>query len=155
MYYTGNAIRLKATIPFSQRLNDWISKHLSEKGIEYSGSDKAPENWEETKEQNRYNLFVSNKFCENTIFGTIEANIAFRAWHDYTHIANNLSFEPLDEIKVAFLQAAELPKDWHYERMLIISEVAGQVLYHSTFEFFPENQRKFTINLLETGKITI
>lgn len=152
--YTGNAMRLKANLPFSQRLNDWIFNHLNEKGIRYSGSDKAPDNWPDTKIQNPYNLVVSNQFCENTIFGTIEANIAFRAWHDYTHIINNLSFEPLDEIKVAFIQAAQLPDDWHYERMLIMSEVAGQVLYYDTFSDFPANQRKFTINLLETGKLT-
>lgn len=151
--YTGNSIRLKGSIPFSQRLNDWIFNHLNEKGIRYSGSDLAPDNWDDTKKQNPYNIIVSDQFCENTIFGTIEANIAFRAWHDYTHIKNGLSFDPLDEIKVAFLQAAELPEDWHYERMLVLSEVAGQVLFYSTFSEFPENQRKFTINLLETGKI--
>jgi hypothetical protein len=76
----------------------------------------------------------------------------FRAWHDYIHITRGLDFSPMNEAAVAFIQASELPWDWWYEKQLIMCEVVGQVVGHHRTGDFPEDQRKFTAALLQSGE---
>lgn len=151
----GEIKRYKNTIPFSQRLNDFIIERT--KGINYvTFIDLEEVDFNTFKEQTKSlgYMLISENFCENTIFGDKYINIAFRVWHDSIHLELNEDFSPMSECRVAFKQAAELPEDWYFERNLILTEVMAQVAYNDKNNgAFPENQREFTINVLETGLI--
>lgn len=150
-----NYIRLKKEIPFSNRLNEWIRNRV--KSIKYIEVDKDEfDSFEAFKKDAALNngvMKISTEFCDNTIFGSSEINVMFRAWHDEIHIKLNEGFDYMAEARVAFAQISELPEDWREEKLLIISEVIGQAAYHEKTGKFVDNQRQFTINLLECGVI--
>ena len=149
----GYLKRIKSTIPFSQRLNDFIIERAE--GLRYIDG-KFPElSFEGFKNMYKESgvMQISNEFCENTIFGSAEVNIAFRAWHDSVHLELNEDFDYMSEARVAFAQCAELPADWYFERQLIMVEVIAQAAYHQKTGNFVANQRQFTIECLENGKI--
>lgn len=163
MATTAALRRYKAEHPFSQRLNEWIEEHLLGlrrreliAGIDFT-EDNSYDNLEAiTKYFNETGrLIVWNGASENTIFGYHLNNTLFRAWHDYVHITNQFDFTTEGESMTAWVQAAELPSEWYFEKQLILCEVIGQVLYHKYHNEFPVNQRLFAINYLETGDITI
>ena len=139
---------------FSKRLNQFILERV--KGLKYKAIDGLEEGtFEEFKEASERDGFmsISADHCENNIFGNKEVNIAFRAWHDSVHIELNEGFGYMEETRVAFAQCAELPQDWHYERMLIMCEVVGQAAYHEKTGGFVPNQREFTQDCLNEGII--
>lgn len=136
--------------PFSKRLNDWILKVASDIPYKVVYDDSVTGSFESIKRYIQDNgvIPIDGNNCENNIFGSKDVNIAFRAWHDLTHIKMNEDFSPMGETRVAFKQASELPKDWWYEKMLIMSEVSGQVTYHDKHGDFVEDQREFTKKLI-------
>lgn len=145
--------RYKNTIPFSQRLNDFILKRASE--IKYVEVEHGPNSLDKLRsETQRLGIMpVNTDHCDNNIFGSREINVAFRAWHDHIHLEHNLEFNLEGELRASFIQAAELPSDWYEERLLLIYEITGQALYFLSHGVFVENQRKFTNILHKTGKI--
>lgn len=159
---TAQLMRYKKSVPFSERLNDWITEKVAQlvsdghiDGIDFTDSDdygtlEAIKNYY----KDTHRLIVWTGGSDDTIFADPEVNWAFRAWHDYVHIVNDLPFTVEGESLVAFLQAAELPKDWYLERQLILSEVVGQVLYnHFHNGEFPSDQRAFTVHFCLTGDV--
>lgn len=149
----GIAIRFKASIPFSERLNTFILEKAKElKFVSGVFEEVDFSTFKQETEQNGY-MKISSEYCENTIFGDPEVNIAFRAWHDATHLQLNEGFDYMAETRVAFAQIAELPREWEYERLLILTEVVAQAAYHQKTGGFVENQRLFTINTLRNGVI--
>jgi len=148
----ANLRRLKPTAPFSQRLNDFINDRAE--GLRYIDGAFPELSFEEFKAEFKSSgvMPISNEHCENNIFGDIETNIAFRAWHDSIHLELNEGFEYFSEAIVAFKQMNELPLDWVFERNLIYCEVIGQAAYHRNTGNFVEDQREFTINFLESEK---
>lgn len=145
--------RVKDTIPFSTKLNDWI--------IDWFNNNR---NIVELTETNNFDpndlkgTFLEHKdyFREygkiriwkgasnNTIYGSSNVNLYFRAWHDHTHITNDLGYSPIEESIVAEIQKSQLPEDWIIERKLIDIEVTGQVQYHYLNGEFVKDQRQFT-----------
>jgi len=141
--------------PFSLRLNLFIAEVVSIPHYIVTSDKSITSTFESVKEYyDKHGVIpVDGDHCDDTIFGHKSINIAFRAWHDFMHIQLNEDFSPMGELRVAFAQAAQLPDDWYYEKMLIMSEVAGQVAYHDKYGKFVEGQREFTTELLKTGKI--
>lgn len=148
--------RIKSNVPFSDRLNDFIkNKHrylTSTKNIfEFTDIDNFDPN-------DPHGTFLEHKdyfkqtgkiriwkgASNNTIFGLPEINWYFRAWHDHTHITNDLGYSPIEESIVAEIQKSQLPEDWIIERKLIDIEVTGQVQYHHLNGEFVKDQRQFT-----------
>lgn len=143
-------MRYKKSYPFSNRLNEFIFDFLEKEGIKYTVVDEdIPES--EVLNQDPKNLKIWSGGSENTIFGNPETNYAFRAWHDYIHITKQLDFSPLNEARVAFIQAAILPEEWLFERYLILIEVIGQVLHHDAWGEFVPDQRLFTCQMMYLG----
>lgn len=149
-------------IPFSERLNEWIkdwfSKHM--KCFHFVDTDDFDESDIEgtfKKHKQRWEregvIHIWTGASDKTIFGDAGINIYFRAWHDYLHLKHDLGYDFIGETAVAQIQMAMLPKEWHFERMLVNSEVVGQALYFMKHGKFIEDQRKFTITFLETGQI--
>lgn len=146
-------MRLKSTEPFSRRFNEWILKRVE--SIPYIQGDFEDVSFEQFKAESLDNGYmkIDNKHCENNIFGSVDANVAFRAWHDSIHIRLNEGFGYMEETRVAFVQMNELPEDWHEERNLVMCEIIAQAAYHEKYGQFVPNQRIFTVNFLQTGLI--
>jgi len=143
-------IRYKCEIPISQRLNDWIANRV--KDIRWILIDNdLYESELLAQDYNKLKIYSGGN--ENNIFGGDVGNINFRAWHDQVHIINKLGYSLESEIQVAFLQAAELPDDWYEEKLLILTEVIGQITYYKLYNKFPDNQREFTKDILIEGKL--
>jgi len=149
----GYLTRLKANQPFSNRLNAFIETRAA--GLKYNAGNFPEMDFPDFKkltEETGY-MQISNENCEGTIFGNPEVNVMFRAWHDSIHIQLNEDFGYMAEARVAFAQCAELPNDWHFERQLILCEVIAQAAHHEKTGNFVADQRKFTIEVLTSGKI--
>lgn len=152
--------RLKPNVPFSVRLNNYITKAvkvLEARGVKfiYTDTDDFDENdIEGTLARHRKRFFETNEIhiwtggSDFTIFGDRHINHKFRAWHDYIHITQNLGFDAISECIVADIQKSQLPKDWLFERELIHIEVAGQVQYFHMHNKFIEDQRQFAVDYM-------
>lgn len=158
----SNFIRYKNNVPFSADLNIWIKNYVDGllsngtiSGIDYFENDEY-----DSFEAIQGHYVTTNRIAiwsgasDNNIFGNNEINLLFRVWHDYIHITENLSFSPLDEIRVANIQSSQLPDNMQLEKNLINADITGQVLYFLKFDSFPIDQRKFTVDFLNGGKIT-
>lgn len=145
--------RLKKEIPFSDRLNAWISQRVV--GIKFEVDDFPEMTFEEFKADFEKTgvMKISSENCEGTIFGDAYTNILFRVWHDSLHLQLNEDFSYMAEARVAFAQAAELPADWWEERHLIMIEVIAQAAYHEKTNNFVTDQRDFIIMVLRQGVI--
>ena len=147
---TPQLMRLKKSAAFSPRLNEYILNLVEALGIKYTVTDEDLSEADVLK-QNPKDLKIWSGGSENTIFGDPEVNYAFRAWHDWVHITSQLDFSPLNEARVAFIQAAMLPEEWTFERNLILIEVIWQVLHHDATGEFVDDQRDFTVHILHAG----
>jgi hypothetical protein len=147
-------IRSKSTVPVSQRLNDWIierTKHIKHEVVSYEFNDS----FEELKRTYTETgvIIVNDLHGDKTIYGDRRVNALARVWHDYHHVMLDTPFDQLGETRTAFSQIAELPDDWHFERMLVLCDIIGQTTYHSVHGCFVDDQRKFTAALMTTGRI--
>lgn len=141
-------LRYKKTLPFSQRLNDWIIERAERVNYYPVHTDVPPEVLVQFKGQR---FPVSSLYCEKTVFGDPDINVMFRAWHDDVHLTNDYGFDLNGEVLTAFKQASELPIDWHYERELILIEVIAQVQYALSTGGFVDDQRRFNIDVRKKG----
>ncbi len=83
---------------------------------------------------------------------TKEGQIAFRAWHEWSHICHRKEFTPEQEMELAFIQAAELPPDWGVERMLVVIEITADILHFQKYGHFVDGRKQFTHELYYEGK---
>jgi hypothetical protein len=90
---------------------------------------------------------VNRLHCENSIFGDKLTNVAFRAWHDYAHLAMNAPFDAEGERRAAWFQCLQVNNRYlqghisHAEKerfcTIIDNEVNGQVEYYLAHGCFP------------------
>jgi hypothetical protein len=159
--------RSKSSTPFSERLNEWIHNWYNTIQGRYGTfifvdeDDFNPEDIEATFEwhKQRYKdtgkIHIWNGASDNNIFGSTGMNLMFRAWHDYTHITNDLGYSFLDESITAEMQQAQLPADWLYEKKLVHCEIVGQAMYFMKNDRFAEDQRSFTQWFLRTPLVAL
>lgn len=77
-------------------------------------------------------LQVSSLHCERTIFSDASVNYAFRAWHDWHHVALQASFDRLGEQLVHDAMARDL-SNWlanHYHKHVTDDPHASRFSYH-------------------------
>ncbi|WP_041369336.1 hypothetical protein [Nakamurella multipartita] len=93
-------------------------------------------------------LPVSDQFCDDTVYLDPKTNMAFRYWHDVSHVRLGLSFDLVDELELANWHLAELeqhtgqPRDsmaWH----LLHADLVGQIYVMALVGRFPLNQGSF------------
>jgi hypothetical protein len=100
-------------------------------------------------------LPVSNQHSDRSIYGSPEGNLAYRFWHDVTHMRLGLGFELDDEIEVANVQLDVLraagfePGSLEYE--LLHADTLGQTLAGAAIGSFPANQVCFARLSLESS----
>lgn len=149
---------LENNLPFSQRLNDFITSFYNARKNTFvftDSDDFNPENIEETfnnhkkKYRETQKINIWNGASDKTIFGSSEINTFFRAWHDFIHINYNLGYSQTEEAIVCNIQCDMLPNDWIFEKELIRAEIIGQAHYNYKNNTFVKNQRLFTCLYLE------
>jgi hypothetical protein len=120
-------------------------------------SDTAPDTFDKLKShvEQTGRMLVWNGASDATIFGDPEVNYAFRAWHDWCHLAGNHPFTPEGERGAANLQIQHIREIYGYTAdanemvRLIDAEVNGQVTYHEHHNGdFPADQVAFVKHYL-------
>ncbi len=137
----------------TKRFAEWLDVRV--KKFKWQPTENPPES---LKELNVHYfktgvLLVDSRFVDNVIFDDAETQIKFRAWHEWIHLNYQLEFDMVSEVEAAFRHAAELPVDWHEERMWCMGEVAGHVAHYLKYNRFVDNRREFMNELLSTGAI--
>lgn len=100
-------------------------------------------------------LPVSNLHCESSVFPNPEDNIAFRFWHDCSHVRLGLSFSLEDELELATWhlaqaeQAGFTPGSLGYR--LLEADHVGQVLVQAVGGRFPFDQEAFVLTCAQFG----
>ena len=153
-------LRYKNTTPFSNKLNDFINGWFESRKDTFIFTDKDNFNSDDIvgtfelhkkiyRETNKIHIW--NGASDNSIFGTAETNLKFRAWHDFIHLNYNLGYSITEESIVCDIQKDMLPLDWYFEKSLIDCEIRGQAHYFYKNNRFVTNQRMFTISWLENS----
>ena len=86
---------------------------------------------------------------DSTIWSAPAVNYLFRALHDSVHIQLGAEFDVEGELEVARVQCSRI--EGKPERLILWSEIAGQVLYHAAHGAFPKNQRAFVRDCVRNG----
>lgn len=93
---------------------------------------------------------VSHDHCENTIYGSKAANMAFRFWHDTVHLEHGLETTLEDELRAGRIHVEACKKDGlskdHQDLMWI--DTCGQSLYNYITGEFPVDQMAYTKRVL-------
>jgi hypothetical protein len=143
---------------FSLRLNVavmQIASQLFPTGFDVS--DNAPDTFDKLKAHvaKTGRMLVWNGASDKTIFADEEVNFAFRAWHDWCHLAGEFPFTPEGEKDAACMQLQHIralfgrTKEADYMCRLVWTEVVGQVEYHLHHNgAFPSDQAAFTKHYL-------
>jgi len=108
--------------------------------------ENGPANWEDLKaRRNEKVMPINPQGAEGSIYGDVPTNIAFRAWHDKTHLDVNGGFDHDGELKTAQEQLRQA-------KAAGLSEEAQKALWADTWETFkhhedhgefPQNPRAF------------
>lgn len=151
--------RLKKTEPFSLKLNNFIDEMFSElwdkaNFIFKDTDDFDPKDIEGTfkKHLDRFHktreIHIWTGESSINIFGDIDTNLKFRAWHDYIHLTEGLGYDVISESIVGEIQKSQLPVSYAFEKELLHIEIIGQAQYHFMHGDFVDNQRDFTVQYL-------
>ena len=149
--FLGNVKRLEKELDHFILCND----------IQFKVVKNAPSTYEAlcayVKKNKRYCVYSGGS--DNTIYGDKEVNYAFRAWHDFHHVKQSLSFTPEDERQVIACQVNDilaLYGDTKISRECIAvlrADGIGQVKYYEKYQDFPQDQAKFVTDYMYTGII--
>lgn len=105
----------------------------------------------------RGRITVYSGSSDTTVFDDAECNQAFRAWHDYCHLALDANFSLEGETRACELQAKHLfnrygDGDTGRELVALLNaEVIGQARYYAKHKAYVINQRAFAIDYMRHG----
>jgi hypothetical protein len=91
---------------------------------------------------------------DSTIFGSPSVNYAFRAWHDWHHIAGQYPFTREGERLAMLAQQRDIRTLYRYTRQadwfcrILECEIVGQFDYAAKHGFFPVDQAAFARHYL-------
>lgn len=151
--------------PFLNHVTVGITGILWPQG--YDVSDEAPNTYTALlahyAEHGR--IAVSPDGSAQTIFGSADINIAFRAWHDWCHIAGDHDFSVQGEAAAAQMQQQHVrmmafgsgisPRVVEYACLLIEAEVNGQRSYYERTGRYVRDQRGFAQAYLARGAFAV
>lgn len=100
-------------------------------------------------------LPVSNQNSGSTIYDDVEPNLAFRFWHDATHVLLDCGFDLDSELTVAVAHLDVLRAygfgPGSMEHALLHADTVGQAICVATVGAFPEDQACSVRTSLERG----
>lgn len=130
-------------------------------GFGWVGREEAPCTYQQLRGAFRHSevtgepLPVLSRFCDNTIFLTPKGNMAFRYWHDTSHIRLGLSFKAEDELELALWHLGELAKAGYAEDTgiyrLFAHDLFGNILLNNLAGRFPHDQGQFASDCAKYG----
>lgn len=94
----------------------------------------------------KWHIYVWAGASGRTIWSAPAVNVAFRAWHDSTHLATGLDFSPAQEKELARRTVLEASARGLSDDgcCVLFAETAGQIEHFEKHAgAFPENQRAF------------
>ena len=126
-----------------------IASRLFPRGFDVAAD--APETFEALKAHvaETRRMKVWNGASERTIFADPETNYAFRAWHDWCHLAGGFEFTPEGEAAAVALQQEHIrtlygeTEQAKYWVRILDAEVNGQLQYAAEHGDFPADQFSF------------
>lgn len=101
------------------------------------------------------NIHVSDQNQQQNVFGCDEANLAFRAWHDWTHWKYQTPLTPEGEKATYEKQLVDMMKVYGVDSIslrwaqMLYAEVVGQIEYKEKWGVFPVNQIGFDLAYLQ------
>lgn len=107
------------------------------------------------------NIKVSDQNMAQNIFGCDEANLAFRAWHDWTHWKYQTPFTPEGERATYERQLTDMMKVYGVDSQslrwaqMLYAEVVGQTEYKEKHGVFPANQMAFDLAYLTNPQAAV
>jgi hypothetical protein len=130
-------------------------------GFGWTATPDAPNSWKSLKIawQQSLDTFeplpIFDSASESVIFTSGEANIAYRFWHDVTHLERRRNFTNAHELDMAAFHLAEAEKHG-LERgslpwRLLHADAVGQTLHWAILHEFVADQRVFILNIIEFG----
>jgi hypothetical protein len=87
-----------------------------------------------------------------TVYGSKEANWAFRYLHDIAHIQSGLGMTTLEEVELAVQESAKIAKamgEGSAEQTVFLIDTACQSIYEQQQGEFPDNQLAFAVLVWE------
>jgi hypothetical protein len=100
-------------------------------------------------------LPISNSFCDNSVYGSVENNIALRYWHDTCHIRTGLTFALPDELALGLYHLWQVEdagfKRESLEWRIIQMDLVGQNHFIGITGHFPMNQERFVRTAIFDG----
>lgn len=142
-----------------------VFQQFGELGKDYIPSPNAPNTFEELMQEwhacctagllsgTRVPFRVYAGDSGTSIYGTPEANYAFRYMHDIVHVQLGLEFDVADEIATAKAQLRMLGPLTKEEIRTFLIDTAGQALYHVMTGEFVEDQAAFVQSVYEDMRI--
>lgn len=107
------------------------------------------------------NIKVSDQNMAQNIFGCDEANMAFRAWHDWTHWRYQTPFTPEGERATYEHQLTDMMKVYGVDAtslrwaQMLYAEIVGQTEYKERHGVFPANQMAFDLAYLTNPQAAV
>lgn len=108
-----------------------------------------------TSAETGQSLPVSDEHTSQVIYRDAAINLAFRYWHDVSHVLRGLDFTPPQELRLASFQLVALelagrgPETVAWR--LLQADLVGQVYLSAVGRRFPTDQRRFVLTAYEDG----
>jgi len=128
-------------------------------GFSYEPAGDAPETYEAVLAAVRRSQCERVPFpvwaggSDATIYGSAEANYAFRYWHDMAHIASTGDFTVAGELAAVRMQLTELARTFgtdSIEYALFVADTLGQVWFHERTEGgFVQDQKSWVFAVVQ------
>lgn len=131
-------------------------------GFGYEESLEAPSTFEELCDEYRECLNTRRPFrvwegaSDGTVYGSREANWAFRFLHDLIHVEHGLGFDYKSELQVAEIGGRAVAERFglgSLEFAVYLVDTAGQVEYQHQTGQFVKDQVGFAVAVLITQKL--
>jgi hypothetical protein len=160
MFFTEGEL-FEARLELSQFVELLADQTRARFGFGWEARPDAPNTWAELREAWQHSLATGNALPvfdganSSAIFTTPEAHLAYRFWHDVTHLERNRNFTNPHELDMASYHLLQAEKHG-LERgslpwRLLHADAVGQVLHWSVIHEFVINQRVFVLNYIQFG----
>ena len=152
---------LAARIELTEFVHLMADRSRERTGIDWYGASDAPNTWKALQaawlesQVNGTPLPIFNGASDKVILTTPEANVAYRYWHDVTHLERNRNFTSSHELDMANfhlwegerhgLERGSLP--WR----LLYADAVGNVLHWAVLHRYVVNQQVFILNVVRYG----